>query len=450
MDIQQRNELTKQAQAGNLLAQKQLGIALSRCEDTLDEGIFWLKEAAKTDKDAMYALGRVYLKRKNNPNLAIAWYEQAATCGQVDAMVDMGAVYLYGFQVPASLETAVQWYRRAAEQKSPVAIYNLGFLSLRDPELLDTAVNFLRKSADLGYADGAYLLGVLHYQGVGVAKDPAQTLAWLTRAFELGKHYTARPLGDLHFQGYFSGGVQDPEAARRWYERGAEHQVLSCLEVLADYHYFGFGGTEDFAQAYDYARMADQLGSADAALILGFMYMQGQGVPKNLRQALKWMEVAHHRGQPKAEKFVHSLQDILGNSGPAAYVPGQGGPSGIHLSRSRSDIAEAAIREQEVRQAQKRLANASIYAAAGAMSGDGSYTDYDMGAVISADGEVSYVDTDLGIIMGPDGDVSSHDAKSGMTYNWSTGQMLCYDEMFGATMDLSSGRLSYHRDGHTF
>ena len=59
------------------------------------------------------------------------------------------------------------------------------------------------------------------------------------------------------------------------------------------------------------------------------------------------------------------------------------------------------------------------------MSGDGSYTDYDMGAVISADGEVSYVDTDLGIIMGPDGDVSSHDAKSGMTYNWSTGQMLC-------------------------
>ena len=120
------------------------------------------------------------------------------------------------------------------------------------------------------------------------------------------------------------------------------------------------------------------------------------------------------------------------------------------MTRSRSDIAEAVIREQEVRQEQRRLANASIYAAAGAMSGDGSYTDYEMGAVISADGEVSYVDTDLGIIMGPNGDVSSHDANSGMTYNWGTGQMLCYDQMFGATMDLSSGNLSYHRDGHTF
>ena len=83
------------------------------------------------------------------------------------------------------------------------------------------------------------------------------------------------------------------------------------------------------------------------------------------------------------------------------------------------------------------------------MSGNGSYTDYEMGAVISEDGEVSYVNTDLGIILGADGSVSSHDANTGLTYNWSTGGMMAYNEMFKATMDLSSGEVSYNYNGYT-
>jgi hypothetical protein len=122
---------------------------------------------------------------------------------------------------------------------------------------------------------------------------------------------------------------------------------------------------------------------------------------------------------------------------------------GIDLRRSFSASAEAVEIEQRARREESRRKNAGIYAAAGAMSGDGSYTDYEMGAVISDDGEVSYVNTDLGIILGADGSVSSHDANTGMTYNWSSGDVLMYNEMFNATVDLSSGDVSYNHNGYT-
>lgn len=443
------NDLLQKAQQGDLLAQKQLAMTFVQNPNILDQGIFWLQTAAQTDADAMYALGRVILKKKNNPPQAIYWYDRAAQNGHPDAMIDMGAVYLFGFHVQRSVENAVYWYRKAAEKNNPVAYHNLGFLCLQDQQTHDTAFRFFRKAADLGYADAAYMLGILFLQGIGVEKNVELALENLTNSFELGKDYAARPIGDLYFQGVFDHGTQNPKMAIRWYERGAEKQVLSCLEVLGDCYYHGFGVANDLYRAYDYYRMAELQGSADAPLTLGFMHIRGEGVGKNLRQALKWMQIAQQRGNPKAAEYVKSLTDILGGPGTAAGTAAQGGASGIHLNRSYSTCGEAEIREKERLEEEKRRRNASIYAAAGALSGDGAYTDYEMGAVISADGEVSYVDADMGIIIGPDGAVSSHDAKTGLTYNWSTGQMLAYDEMFGATMDLKSGRLSYFHNGFT-
>ena len=117
--------------------------------------------------------------------------------------------------------------------------------------------------------------------------------------------------------------------------------------------------------------------------------------------------------------------------------------------RTGASGAEAAIAEQEARFEESKKKNASIYAAAGDLSGDGSYTDYEMGAVINSDGEVSYVNPDLGIILKADGSVASHDAKSGLTYDWSSDRVLAYNERFNATMDLSNGTVSYNHNGYT-
>ena len=448
-NIPNESDCLKKAKQGDISAQKQLGMLLVRSNDTLDDGISWLKQAASSDADAMYLLGRIYLRKHNDVKQAFYWYEKAAQNNHTDAMVDVGAFYIFGYHVERNIGKAIEWYKKAALLNSPVAIHNLGFLCYQDKELHDTAINFFAKAANLGYADSAYMLGIMYLQGLGVEKDAQKARDYLILSNKLGKHYACRPIGDLYFQGAFDNGKQNHDKAIEWYLCGMEHDVLSCIEVLGDCYYHGFGVDVDFDLAYDFYKTAANKGSCEAAFSLGLMYRRGEGVKQDTKEALKWMIIAEKRGHKKASQFVQMLTDILGGNGTAAAAAANGGSVGIKLRHSYSAGAEAVMAEQRARAEENKKKNASIYAAAGAMSGNGSYTDYEMGAVISDDGEVSYVNTDLGIILGADGSVSSHDANTGLTYNWSTGGMMAYNEMFKATMDLNSGEVSYNYNGYT-
>lgn len=437
------------AQQGDVLAQKQLGLLLSKNDATLYDGIVWLKKAAETDAEAMYLLGKIYLKKLENPEKAFFWYEQAAQNEHVDSMNDVAALYLFGCGVERSVDRAVDWYQKATRYNSPMAYHNLGFLCFQKEELHSTAIDYFKKACKLGYADSAYLLGVMFIYGYGTEKDPKAALDYFTLAYELGKHFTCRPLGDLYVQGAFDEGQQNFEKAIAWYLRGAEKQVLSCVEALGFCYYNGFGVNVDPGLAFDFYKRAAEMGSADGAFTIGRMYATGEFVKTNYREALKWMLVAQNKNHPQATKYVEVLTGIVNRNGPAAVTPTNGGSIGIQLRSSYSADLEAIEVEERARKEEKRKRSASIYAAAGAMSGRGSHTDYEMGSVIGPNGEVSYVDTDLGIILGADGSVSSHDSNTGFTYNYSTGSAMAYDETFNATYDFKSGNVSYNFDGFT-
>ena len=109
-NIPKTSDYIEKARLGDRSAQKQLGILLIQSRDTLDEGTNWLKKAADSDADAMYLLGKVYLKKYNDVNQAFYWYEKAAQCNHVDAMIDVGAFYLFGYHVERNINTAIEWY----------------------------------------------------------------------------------------------------------------------------------------------------------------------------------------------------------------------------------------------------------------------------------------------------------------------------------------------------
>lgn len=437
------------ANQGDILAQKQLGLLLSKDNTTLNEGVAWLEKAAETDAEAMYLLGRLYLKKLQNKKKAFFWYQSAAQNEHVNAMVDVAAFYLFGYEVERNIDEAVKWYKKAAQLNSPLAYHNLGYLCFQDSELHDTAIDYFKKATELGYAESAYMLGIMFLYGYGTEKNPKEALDYFVSSFDLGKHHTCRALGDLYFQGAFNGGKQNVDKAIEWYLRGVDNQVLPCIEVLGDCYYFGFGIDIDYELAFDFYKTAAEKGSANAAFMLGTMYSSGQSVKKNYREALKWMLVAKNKKHPKAANFVEMLTELINSNGPAAGISANGGSVGVKLRSSYSAGAEAVEAEQRARYEENKKRNAGIYAAAGAMSGHGSYTDYEMGAVIGSDGDVSYVDTDLGVILGADGSVSSHDSNTGFTYNYSTGDMMAYDETFNATYDFKSGDVSYNFDGFT-
>ena len=64
---------------------------------------------------------------------------------------------------------------------------------------------------------------------------------------------------------------------------------------------------DDFATAVkQFSSLAEQ-GNADAQLMVGKMYMLGQGVEKDLSQAMKWLKASATQGNPEAEFFLGSM-----------------------------------------------------------------------------------------------------------------------------------------------
>lgn len=64
---------------------------------------------------------------------------------------------------------------------------------------------------------------------------------------------------------------------------------------------------KDYARALKELAPLAQAGNVDAQVLLGKMYMLGQGVPKNTDLALKWYRAASEQGNAEAEFFLGAM-----------------------------------------------------------------------------------------------------------------------------------------------
>ena len=133
----------------------------------------------------------------------------------------------------------------------------------------ETAVKYLKKSAEQGNSDAQFLLGFCYYQGHGVNKD------------------------------YF--------AAVSWFQKSAEQGHAGAQALLGTCYLEGKGVGQDLYAAANYIRKSASQGYADAQLLLGRMYENGNGVNKDLDEALMWFGKAASQGNKEAKKKVEEL-----------------------------------------------------------------------------------------------------------------------------------------------
>lgn len=91
--------------------------------------------------------------REHDMPRALRLFDQAAKAGDVNAMNNLGMVFLRGTGVQADRDQAVYWFKQAAERGNATAASNLGYI----------------------YANG-----------IGVMADAAEAIAWYRRAVNLG------------------------------------------------------------------------------------------------------------------------------------------------------------------------------------------------------------------------------------------------------------------------
>lgn len=99
----------------------------------------------------------------------------------------------------------------------------------------EEAVQYFRRAADQGLADGYFGLGGMLATGEGVPRDLAAARQWITRAAEAGHKHAAHVIAIAYMQGGL--GIaeserQSPEALR-WLERAATLDSVVAIDRLA-------------------------------------------------------------------------------------------------------------------------------------------------------------------------------------------------------------------------
>jgi TPR repeat protein len=186
---------------------------------------------------------------------AIAALQQRTSAGDVEAMYDLAIRYQVAHGVATDLAKGKALLEQAAAKGYVPAMLRLGDMYASDP------LHF-----NLAYKDGNSVLGV--------RRDPAQAVAWYTRAAKAGSPLATAELGACYEKGL--GFAPDAAKAQQLYARAVE------LAKPMAYH------------------------DASAALCLAFTPSaeNGPGPRNEFIQSRKWLEKAAELGDPIAITWI--------------------------------------------------------------------------------------------------------------------------------------------------
>jgi TPR repeat protein len=188
--------------------------------------------AGKSQRRAMYQLGRAYAANRQMTEAIAAW-RKAAEKGSSAAMVELGVAYGTGSGVARDEAQARKLFERAAEAGNPRGVSNLAALGggsvpadpARSRELLGRAAET--------NAEAQYQLGVMLSQGSGGEKDDVAARAMFEKAAAQNHPAALERMGAFTAEG--RGGPKDSSAAKAYYERAAalgDEDAKKALEKL--------------------------------------------------------------------------------------------------------------------------------------------------------------------------------------------------------------------------
>ncbi len=230
-----------------------------------------LIEAAKHGHDyAQYTLGRLYLRGEDVPkniSYAMRWLEEAVTKENQHAEYLLGKTLLTGADVEQDLLRAERLLQRSMDKGNRQAMYTLGkaYLDGVLPQNLPQALHLLAQAADTGFDAAQYLMGRLLFKGEVVPQDLKRSISYLEQAAAQGNPYAAYLAGKLRLT---ENEVRDIAKAIRNFEIAAENGNDYAEYQLGKLYLFGQGVEHDYEKAITYLTQAATHGNQYAAQLL--------------------------------------------------------------------------------------------------------------------------------------------------------------------------------------
>lgn len=225
----------------------------------------------------------------------------AAARGVADSCVGVGNYYRCGYGVEANPTAAYEWFSKAADKKSWVAMLKLASLCrcgegcrhdlAAAEEWAKTAVEELTPLAENGQAEAQRGLADCYVNGWGVEKSSEFAAKWYGKAFDGRDWLATGRLARLYASG--EGVPQDLVKAVELLAKAAEKEnAEACCRLGECYERGEWGFDVDVAKALELYRQSASEGDAGGLYNLGCCYLEGIGVEKDMDKARLWLKLA--------------------------------------------------------------------------------------------------------------------------------------------------------------
>ena len=288
-------ELLKLAQDGNTLAMLKLGESYQYGKGIpkdLDKAKEWYEKAAeKGNVDAMVNLGALYYEQRDKTK-TIEWYEKAAEKGNDWAMFSLGVLY----SKQRDYAKAIEWSEKAVEKGNGMAILFLGELYSEQGDYAK-AIEWYEKLAEKGSGWAMVCLGELYYE----QGDKTKAIEWFEKAAEKGNDLAMCVLGALYYE------QRDKTKAIEWFEKAAKKGNTDAMNNLG----LLYKNQGDYAKAKEWYEKAAEKGYDWAMVDLGDLYANGYGVEKDYVLAYAYYTLAMERGDDEVKEKAKKGRDGL-------------------------------------------------------------------------------------------------------------------------------------------
>jgi len=268
-------------------------------------------------------------------------YLAGADKGDARAQYLLSCMYEKGQGVEKNIDQSAKWLFSACEGGDADALKKIGDVCYRVKDYKQ-AFKWYLKLANQGNAEAQSLLGQMYSNGLGVVEDRVEAAKWHRKAAEQGIVLSQVALGASYTTG--GGGEVNYPEAEKWLLKaaiqGGSIQGDSNVRYFLGQLYADPRWKVDYVSAAKWFLAAAEDGHPMSQALIGQMYLNGQGVEKDISKSIKWYLRAAKQGNDFGQM----------NLG-AAYEQGEGVPQdyvnaykwmNLASASSNKDLAEFA------------------------------------------------------------------------------------------------------------
>lgn len=216
-----------------------------------------------------------------------------------------GKTYMGNFCAEeGNLNEAIKWWKMASDEGDPEAQCRYGRILLTGKgdvtPNLQQAVDLLQSAADNDIIDAVQTLGIMYFEGIGVAKDVSKGLKMLEQAANGGDITAQCQLGEFYLQGREV--PQDLELGTYWLEKAADGGDGDAANMLGLFY-----TKSDAPKSVEYFQRGYELGDIISTYNLGRAYAYGKGVEQDNDKAFELMKLVADEDFFGGQAFLASM-----------------------------------------------------------------------------------------------------------------------------------------------